>query len=350
MNQHSREPDFRPFQREAKPLELPSGNLFRRMLTAKAIAAVRKARVEDVIERMWPNDRVLKAATSPAMTSVTGWAKELAAQQVADAVDALSAYSSAMDVMRAGLMLSLTGYGQVSIPGFVASAANGSFVAEGDPIPVRQLASAAQPMISHKVASIAALTEEMMESSNAEALISDTLVKSAALAIDAVFFGSAAASAAAPAGIRNGVATSTPSNSSDAFGAFFEDMATLLNVVGQVGGKGPYFLAGSVGRVAGMQARWFNTGGDVTTVISSSVGSDVIAVAAQAIAAALAPTPDIETSNAAALVMDTAPGAAGTMSEKGMFQTRSIALKIRWPVSWVLRDLRGVAWTTPTWK
>jgi hypothetical protein len=33
-----------------------------------------------------------------------------------------------------------------------------------------------------------------------------------------------------------------------------------------------------------------------------------------------------------------------------LFQTDSIALKMRWPVTWALRDPRGVAWTTPNWK
>ena len=349
MNKHSREPEFKTFRRE-EPLELAPGNLCTRLLSAKAIAAVRKARLEDVIEAMWPNDRVLKAATSPAMTSVTGWAKELAVQQVADAVDALSAYSSAIDVLSGSLVLTWDSYGQVSVPGFVASASNASFVAEGDPIPVRQLLSGVQSLTPHKVATIAALTDEMMESSNAEALISDTLIKSAALAIDAAFFGSAAASAAAPAGIRNGVATTPPSANADPFGAFFEDIAALMGVVGQVGGKGPYFLAASVGRAASMTARWFETGGAVEIVMSPSVGSDVVAIAGQAVAVALAPTPDVESSNTATLVMDTAPGAAGTGAEKGMFQTRSTAIKIRWPISWVLRDPRGVAWTTPAWK
>jgi len=352
MNQHGRAPEFKTFKQE-EPLEIFPGNLFTRVLTAKAIAAVHKANVNDVIDNLWPNDRVLKAASNPAMTSVTGWAKELAAQQVADAVDALSAYSTAMDIIGSGLVLSLDGYGQVSVPSFVASAANGSFVAEGDPIPVRQLLAGTQPLLPHKVASIAVLTEEMMNSSNAEALISDTLIKSAALAIDAVFFSSAAATAAAPAGVRNGISALTASNNSDTFGAFFEDIASLLGAVGVVGGKGPYFLVVNAGRISSMQARWFNTGGGemiIVGAVSASVGNDVIAIASQAMAGALAPTPDVEASNAGTLVMDTVPGAAGTASEKGMFQTRSIALKIRWPVSWVVRDSRGVAWLSPTWK
>jgi hypothetical protein len=49
--------------------------------------------------------------------------------------------------------------------------------------------------------------------------------------------------------------------------------------------------------------------------------------------------------------MDTAPGDAGTMGpERSVWQTDSVAVKVRWPVSWALRDPRGVAWLTPAWK
>ena len=49
--------------------------------------------------------------------------------------------------------------------------------------------------------------------------------------------------------------------------------------------------------------------------------------------------------------MDTAPQPAGTMGpSRSLFQTDSLALKMRWPVSWALRDPRGFAWLTPAWK
>jgi hypothetical protein len=33
-----------------------------------------------------------------------------------------------------------------------------------------------------------------------------------------------------------------------------------------------------------------------------------------------------------------------------MWQTATVALKMRWPVTWALRDPRGLAWLTPNWK
>jgi hypothetical protein len=352
---------FQTFRKSEPPLDLPRGNLFRRMLTARAVAAVRKSRFEDVVAELWPSDRelaaVVKAASAPAMTTVAGWAAELAHKVTADITEALSAASAGAAVLGRSLLLTWDGAGSIGVPGFVASAANGGFVAEGDPIPVRQFTDTGQTLLPKKLASIAVLTREMIESSNAEAIVGDTLVKSAGMALDVVLFGSAAASSAAPAGVRNGIATLTASGNADAFAAFFEDMATLLNGVGPVGGNGPFFIVSSIGRLASASGRYGSlkaegTDAMVIPVASSAVGADIIVIAPKAIAAAISPTPDIETASTGTLLMDSVPtGTFGsTGPERSLFQSDSIALKMRWPVSWVLRDARGVAWLTPAWK
>jgi hypothetical protein len=87
-------------------------------------------------------------------------------------------------------------------------------------------------------------------------------------------------------------------------------------------------------------------------VISNAVGNNLVAVAPRALVAALSAEPEVQTSNAATLVMDdTAPALPDTAQpEKGIWQTDSLAVKVRWPVSWMLRDSRAVAWLTPLWK
>jgi hypothetical protein len=326
-------------------------------LTAKTLATLKRCKMLDVAQEMWPNDKmlqsalVLRAASAPAMTSIAGWAAELAQKVVADAVEALTAATSAVEIMSGGLVVSWDGYGAITVPALAASANNGGFVAEGSPIPVRQFSTAAVQINPYKAASICVLTREMMESSNAEALISDALIKSAALAIDVAFFDVNPATAARPAGIRNTIVTLPPSANADPFGAAFEDISALLNAIGPVGGRGPFYLVSSIGRAATLQNRIREETSGVISVSSSAVGADLIAIAAPAIAAALSIDPDIETVNAATLVMDTAPVAPGTAGpERSVWQTDTIAIKVRWPVSWVLRDVRGVAWTTPAWK
>jgi hypothetical protein len=307
---------------------------------------------------MYPNDKsllsfVTKATSAPATTFTTGWAAELAAKMVADTVDTLGSASAAVEIMQAGLLLNWAGAGQITVPGFVANANNASFVKEGDPIPVRQLSEGPATLLPYKVATIAALTREMVESSNAEALISDCLSRSAGLAIDAAFFDANPMVAnTRPAGIRNGIAALTPSASTDGFEAFFEDVSTLIGAVSAVGGRGPFYIVANSGRGVTMQQRIAREDAAVIPIASSAVGADMICIAASAITAAIDADPEIETANAGTLVMqDTNPAVAGTNGpERSLFQTDSLAIKVRWPASWALRDTRAVAWLTPAWK
>jgi hypothetical protein len=81
------------------------------------------------------------------------------------------------------------------------------------------------------------------------------------------------------------------------------------------------------------------------------VGNDIVVIAPKALVAALSSDPDVETVNSATLVMDTAPGTPDTtQATKGMFQTDSVAVKVRWPITWALRNPAAVAWLTPIWR
>jgi hypothetical protein len=350
-----REDQPQPFKREL-PMPSPLGNLFSRKLAARVLGQLNQCSAVEIAEQRWPDDRalaaVLKATSAPAMTTVTGWAKELA-QTRTPALDALGAASTAVEVLKQCLVLNFDGAGAINVPALVAAASNSSFVAEGDPIPVRQLAAAPSQIVPKKVATIAVLSREMMESSNAESLISDTLIRSSALAIDAAFFDNAAATTARPAGIRNGISTTTASNNADPFAAFLEDIGALVNSVSVVGSKGPFIIVANAGRAVTIALRYVSEADMVIPVAAAGVGNDIIVIAPQAIAAAFSSDPDVEVAKAGTLVMDsgpTVPVAGTTGPERGLYQTDTIALKVRWPISWVVRDTRGVAWTTPTWK
>jgi len=308
---------------------------------------------------MWPSDRVLdelleKAAVAPAMTSVAGWAAELAVRVVHDAIEALGPASAGAELLKRGLVLAFDGAGLVSVPGFVAEFGNAGWVAEGQPIPVRQLASTAAILNPHKLAAIAVLSREMTESSNAEALVTDALVRAAGRMLDEVLFDANPEDAARPKGLRNGVAALTPSNNANSSEAFYEDLGALFGSLAPVGGNGPYVLVMSPGRAMMFNARGHGSMPATNVVVlgSSAVVNDVLAVAPAALVAALSPEPEVEASKAAQIVMDTAPGAAGVAGpvNKSMFQSDAVAVKVRWPVTWALRDPRGFAWMTPTWK
>ena len=346
-----------------RPDPLPPGNCFRRMLTAKAVASVTRRTSEDVAARMWPKDRLIaelveRAASAPAMTTTAGWAAELAQIFVTDAIKVMSGMSTAVQLMREGLVLAFDGHGTIMVPGLVADATGAGFVAEGAPIPVHQFTTTPAQMQPNLLASIAVLTRTMIDSSNAEMLVGDALLRAAGLALDAAFFGTGAASAAQPAGLRNGITALTPSASTDITEAYFEDISALIGAVAVVAGnsKTPFNLVGSPQRAFVLQMR-FIRGGETpaesanTVFGSSAMGNDLMAIASDALASAIGLDPVIETSIAATLQMDTAPQPVGSVGpERSVWQTDSVAVKMRWPVSWVLRDPRGVAWLTPTWK
>ena len=338
-----------------RDLQLPPGNSFVRLLVAQVIAQVTRTPLAHVIERHWPSDQiVMRAASAPAMTSVTGWAAELARKVVADAIEALGPASAGAQLLKQSLVLSFDGAGSISVPGFGVDPGTrtGAFVAEGQPIPVGQLNVAPTQLDPHKLAAIAVLTREMVESSNVEALIGDALIVAAGRVLDEVLFDANPGDAARPPGLRYGISATTPSNNADASEAVLEDFAALINELAPVAGNGPYVFVAAPGRAALMAARVPNQIKNLIVLGSSAVVNDVLAIAPAALVAAFSPNPETETSKAATLVMeDTAPGAAGTMGpERSVWQTDSIALKMRWPVSWALRDPRGFAWMTPAWK
>jgi hypothetical protein len=340
---------------ESPVLALSPGNSFRRIVMARALASVTHSSPVEIAGRLWPTDViVLKAVSAPAMTSVNGWAAELAHKIVRDGLAGMGPAAAGAVVLQQSLVLTWDGNGLISVPGFVAGAGNAGFVAEGAPIPVRQLTSGATLLSPHKLATIGVLTREMMESSNAEALIGDVLMRSAAAALDVALFGSGAA-AAQPAGLRNGIAALTPSAGTDMAQAFYSDVSALINATAVVGGGGPYVFVGGPGLIAQMIMRFLlqtNTL-DATNIIalgSVAMGNDLMCIATNGLVAALSPDPVIETANAGELHMDDAPVAVPAGATRGLFQTDSIALKMRWPVSWALRDPRAVAWLTPAWK
>src|SRR5215831_12896153 len=75
--------------RKTPPLP-DDGNAFIRLVTAKAIASLQHTRAHLIAQERWPHDQIVnRAASAPAMTSVTGWAKELVRTVVVQALAAM---------------------------------------------------------------------------------------------------------------------------------------------------------------------------------------------------------------------------------------------------------------------
>jgi len=105
------------------------------------------------------------------------------------------------------------------------------------------------PLVARKLATIVTATGEMLESSNAEALVTDALTRSVGLALDAASFDSAPAYEVRPAGLRHGVAALPASTNGDAHTAMVEEMVAVAGAVSVIGDP-IVFVASLAGAVA----------------------------------------------------------------------------------------------------
>jgi hypothetical protein len=206
------------------------------------------------------------------------------------------------------------------------------------------------PLTPHKAAAIALLSRELVESSNAEQLVGDTLKRAAGRMLDEVLFDANPSASNRPAGLRNGIAATTASAATDSEGAFVADMGALADAVSPVAGNSSLIYVASPGRALKIKLRLLGAEiDDVVVLGSNAVINDLLCIAADAFVAAVGAAPQIQATKSAVLQVDTAPSASLPAGpEREIFQTDCVALKLMWPVSWALRDSRGFAWLTPT--
>jgi HK97 family phage major capsid protein/HK97 family phage prohead protease len=360
---------------------------------------------DEIVERDFGDSRelqaVVRAATNPAQTGVTGWAAELMEEVTMDFQDMLMPES----IWRRLPMQRMSfDNGKIRLPGRSARGLAGDFVAEGQPIPVRQTAFASVSLEPYKMAVITALTRELAKYSNPQAIpilrqamIDDTIVTLDSLFLDA----NAAVATLRPAGLQ---ATATGSNTRVSSGTTLANVITDLKAAtAQMSalnmGRRPVWVMNTVRLTSlslmqnasgGFMFRDELAGGQGTLVgipvlHSTTVPSNVVfLIDASELATAAEITPEIEISTEAALHMESTAStanAAGTGATAGtvapiafpaggapggtpgtpaigdyaqpvrsLFQTYSLALRMIWPVDWTVRragavqTITGVAW------
>jgi len=323
-------------------------------------------------------DYCQKAATAVAMTSVTGWAAELAQQVYGDFLQLL-APSAVMPALAAkGLALTFGRAGKIVIPARSATPSlAGSFVGEGAPIPVRQGAFTTVSLVPKKLGVITTFTREINEHSipAIEGILRDSVAQDTSVAIDTVLLDANPATAIRPSGLRNGVSGLTPT-AGGGYAAFIGDLkalagALLTATAGHV--RAPVIIMNpqqalsiSLMQPANAAAPLFPFSDEIANgrlrnfavITSGNVPlTMVIALDAADFVTAGDEAPRFEVSDQATLHLeDTSPQdiTGGTPSPavpvKSMFQTDSLALRLVWPLNWALRRTGMVAWVTGvTW-
>ena len=323
-------------------------------------------------------DIMLKAASAPAETTVTGWAAELVRTMWAQFMEVLLPQSVYPKLSAAGLALTFGANGRIVIPTrSLTPSISGSFVGEGQPIPVRQGAFSSQTLTPKKMAVITTWTREMDEYSipAIEGLLRQAIIEDTAISLDTVLLDANVATAIRPPGLRSYQTGLTPSAVTPGFINFTSDYkqlyGTLLNLTaGNV--RSPVLILNPTQTlgISLMQPpnaatplfpfiEMVNAGRILRAGLIESatvpVGMAVMVDAADFTSAG-EEGPRMEISDQATLHMeDTTPqdivsGSAVVASPvKSMWQTDSLALRLIMRMNWILRRpvvawMSGVNW------
>lgn len=320
-----------------------------------------------------------RAASAPAMTTVTGWAAELVQQVYGDLLQLLMPKSVYPRLSARGLNLQFGRAGKIIVPSRSRTPTiAGSFVGEGMAIPVRQGAFVSQTFIPKKLAVITVWTREMDEHSipAIEGVLREAVQEDTAVAIDSVLLDAGAATAIRPAGLLNGVAALTPTAlGGNPLAALIGDIKQLLGALttatlGNI--RNPVLLMNPINLLSASLINAPNTGifpfaaqvaagnlANVPFIDSSTVPvNTVIIMDAADFVTMQGDAMRFEVSDQATLHMeDTAPldlvaGSPGVVAspQRSLFQTDSLALRMIMPMNWGVRRTGMIAWVNNvTW-
>jgi HK97 family phage prohead protease/HK97 family phage major capsid protein len=322
-------------------------------------------------------DLVMRAASAPALTTVTGWAAELVQTQYADLMPLLMPKAILTRLAARGLALTFGRSGRIVIPSRSRTPSlAGSFVGEGMPIPVRQGAFTSAILTPKKMAVITTWTHEMDEHSipAIEGLLREAIQQDTTVAVDSVLIDTNPATVVRPPGLLNGVAATT-ATAGGGITALIGDIKALTSalVASTYGNlRTPVWLLNPGDILAASLTTAPNTGlfpfreeikgGTLNTVpfIDSATvpAKTMILVDAADFVVVGGEAPRMEMSDQATLHMeDTTPlelvASPSTVAapQRSLFQTDSLALRMILPLNWVQRRAGTIAWTqNVTWS
>lgn len=287
---------------------------------------------------------IKRATTNPAMTTIPGWAQELANSTTAGFIMSLASGAKAAPSVFArahGFQLSAN-MRAVS----VSADAVAAFVAEGNAIGISSAVLFASSLMPHSVKCLVTFSEELADHStpNVEAVLRQILTEAVGTAVEDAFFSADAASAANPAGVLVGATSVTPGDT------FAADIMALVAAIAPA--TDPIFITSPARRAAIAAAGGF-VGFDYPVYASSAVDDDMlIALDADKLAVGFGGAPNFKTSIEATVVeqtQDTVGPVLATPPTRSLWQTNSASLKATLPVSWAKKPSAAAVVDGVTW-
>ena len=338
-----------------------AGDAVIRACCAELISAAKHGSVypRDVLRQNWPRDEaadlVLRGAVEIAIsTDASGQA--IAPQAVADFLVGLGPASAGSQLLGAGLALTFGGAASILVPNIVSAAGNAGFVAQGAPIPIRELTLDTSTLLTPRAfKTITTFTRETFQHTipTVEKIVRQVLVESVVLSLDVTMLDATAGDSARPPGLRNGIAAGVPSANPDLNEAALEDIDTVIGGVADIAGNYPIMLVTAPKRARRLKLRMLGRDLGFTLLGSAAVGADeIIAIASNSLVSAVDPNVAFDASDRGVLHMDTTPGAISAVGApatvsaptRSLFQSDTIALRLRFGASWGLRNAGGLAW------
>ena len=353
--------------RQGIPLRPDPGALFSserrsfvRACTSLALATKHRQRPDVILGKQWPDDsvapRVLKAAQTP---TTSGGFPALQTMQV---LPLLAPQAASARLLALATPVDLAHANTVRVP-YIGQ--NGRpvvpFVEEGKPMPVVDLTTSGIVIGPVKKLLIgSALTNEVQNASGdtAATIIGGALSISAEQSMDALLFSNAAATAAAPAGLLDGVAAIPSAGTTGAEG-IADDLALLAEAIADNGINADDMIVITTPALATKLRVLVSLKFSNEVLSSSSIpAGEVIAVAAGGLISGYDGTVTIEvTEEPVVHFEDTAPadivsGAApGTLAapSRSIWQTDALAVKVRGWCAWAVHPgsvayVTGASW------
>ena len=351
-----------------------------RAATALFCAKMQNRTVEDVLRERYPGDdnvgMVIKAAVNPAITTTLAWAGELVGTAIADFLNQLPRSAIYPRISSIGPRFTFGVNGIIKVPARAATPkVNGSFVSEGQPIPVRKMGLTSITLTPKKMAVISTYTREMAEHStpSIESVIRQGMNDDTAEAIDTALIDNVAADAIRPAGLLNGLTTLTPAATGTQFEKMVADINTLMAPIAAARGGQSLAMLMNIAQINKMSWAVAPNGTFVFTSVENGqvrnltiVGSTTVPAArvimldAAEFASATGDTPNFNVSDVATIhEEDTTPlplvtGVQGSgvvaTPARSLYQTDSIGIRMTLPMNWAMRRagmvtfMDGVTW------
>lgn len=356
--------------------EVNGFDLLVRAATVRGLSHFGGKPIEKVLEERYPGHEATfviatRADQTIGTTTVAGWALELVQTVNQGFLDALMPFSMYPALRAKGIGVNFDGIGTVSLPSRTAGGAGGGFVAEGAPIRVGRITTAAITMTPKKLGVIIPFSRELAKRSTPaiEGLVRQAILEDTGAILDAAMIDATASSTARPAGLLNGVSAAASGYGGGDYQAVLNDFKNML---------APFFSANAADNIVVMMnpaqalALAMMPGPDgvigsfmgairdrVTFLESTTVPANrLIGVRASDFATAMGDTPEFDVSEQATVHMEdttaleivsgTGPTTADPV--RSFFQTATIGVRMLMDVSWKMRRTGMVQWIdTTTW-